>query len=277
MRLRFALGLPLLACAVLAAGERSEHKTFKLAAGSSLLVRTANSPITVKGWDKEEVVLDAEIHDTADRPVTVETREGAGRLEIEAVFPKTEWTSGWSGRGPSCAFRLMVPRRVEAELRTSNAPLSVSDLDGRLVFRTSNAPMTLVNLGGDVEARTSNAPLTARQVSADLRGGTSNGPLKLENVSGGLDFATSNASVTATGLDGRGRGIRLATSNGSMTVELGKAAGDLEARTSRHEKISFQRTGAEQVEIDKGTVKAKLPGSSQRIELKTSNGDIEIR
>ncbi len=276
MRLRLALGLPLLAAALLSAGERAEHKTFKLAAGSSLLVKTANSPVTVKGWDKDEVVLDAEIHDTEARPVKVEAREGAGRLEIEAVFPETG--GGWTfGRGPSCAFRLMVPRRIEAEVRTSNAPLTASDLDGRLVFRTSNAPMNLTNLGGDVEARTSNAPFTARQVAGDLRGSTSNAPLRLEAVTGGLDFSTSNGSVSATGLDGKGRGIRLATSNGGMTVDLGKAGGELEARTSRHETISFHRTGAEQVEIDKGTVRAKLPGSTQRIELKTSNGGIEIR
>lgn len=276
MRLRLALGLPLLAAFALVAGERTEHKTFRLAAGSSLMVKTANSPVTVKGWDKEEVALEAEIYDTEARPVKVETRETAGRLEVEAVFPQGDW--GWNlGRGPSCAFRLTVPRRIEAEVRTSNAPLTASDLNGRLVFRTSNAPMSLTSLGGDVEARTSNAPFTARQVSGDLRGSTSNASLKLEAVTGGVDFSTSNGSVSATGLDGQGRGIRLATSNGGMTVDLGKAGGELVAHTSRHEKISFHRSGAEQVEIDKGTVRAKLPGSTQRIELKTSNGGIEIR
>lgn len=276
MRLRLALGLPFLAALALAAGERTEHKTFKLAPGASLRVATANSPIAVKGWDRDEVVLDAEIHDSEARPVKVETRETPGRLEIEAVFPESQ--GGWTfGRGPSCAFRLSVPRRLEAEFRTSNAPLTAADLEGRLVFRTSNAPLSLSGLGGEVEARTSNAPFTARQVSADLRGSTSNAPLKLEAVTGALDLQTSNGSVTATGLDGRGKGIRLATSNGGMTVDLGGAGGELVARTSRHERISFHRTGAEQVEIDKGTVRAKLPGSTQRIELKTSNGGIEIR
>jgi hypothetical protein len=276
MRLRLALGLPLLAASLLAAGERTEHRTFKLAQGASLLVKTANSPVTVKGWDREEVVLDAEIYDTEARPVKVEAREGAGRLEIEAVFPSYE--GGWNlGRGPSCAFRLMVPRRLEAELRTSNAPLTASNLEGRLVFRTSNGPLSLTNLAGDVEARTSNAPLTAREVAGDLHGSTSNAPLKIESVTGGVDFSTSNGPVTARGLDGQGRGIRLTTSNGGMTVELGKAGGDLVARTSRNESISFHRTGAQQVEIEKGVVRAKLPGSAQRIELRTSNGGIEIR
>jgi DUF4097 and DUF4098 domain-containing protein YvlB len=101
--------------------------------------------------------------------------------------------------------------------------------------------------------------------------------VRLERVSGGLDFATSNAHLDASGLDGQGKGIRLHTSNGSMTVDLGTAKGELDARTSRHESISFHRSGAEAVEIDKGEVRAKLPGSAQRIELKTSNGGIEIR
>lgn len=277
MRPSLALGLSCLAAFSLVAGNRTENKSFKLASGASLTVKTANSPITVKGWDREEVALQAEIFDTEDRPVKVETRESAGRLEIEAVFTNA---AGWSwnmGRGPSCAFTLSVPRRLEAELRTSNAPLTVSNLNGKLLFRTSNAPMNLTSLGGDVEARTSNAPLVAREVAGDLRGSTSNAPLRLENVTGGLDCTTSNASVDAKGLDGQGKGIRLQTSNGSMAVDLGKAAGELTARTSRHDSISFHRSGAELVEIDKGQMRAKLPGSSQRIELKTSNGGIEIR
>jgi len=49
------------------------------------------------------------------------------------------------------------------------------------------------------------------------------------------------------------------------------------ARTRRHDSLRFHRSGAGQVEIDKGQMRAKLPGSTQRIELKTSNGGIEIR
>lgn len=275
MRPRLALGLSCLAALSLAAGNRTETKSFKLASGATLTVKTANSPITVKGWDREEVALQADIFDTEERPVKVETRESAGRLEIEAVFTRSE---GWTmGRGPSCAFQLSVPRRLEAAFRTSNAPLTVSDLSGKLVFNTSNAPMNLTALGGDIEARTSNAPFVARGIAGDLRGATSNAPLKLENVTGGLDFSTSNGSISAVNLDGQGKGIRLQTSNGSLTVDLGKATGELTARTSRHDSISFHRSGAEQVEIDKGQMRAKLPGSSQRIELKTSNGGIEIR
>jgi DUF4097 and DUF4098 domain-containing protein YvlB len=277
MRTSLALGLSCLATLVLAAGTRTEQKTLKLASGSQLAVKTANSPITVQGWDREEVALRADIYDTDERPVKLEVRERVGRLEVEAVFPDTDGWRLFSGRGPSCAFTLSVPKRLEAEFRTSNAPLTASELNGRLVFRTSNGPLKLTRVGGDIEARTSNAPVTVREVAGDLRGATSNGPVRLHGVSGGLDFATSNGPLDASGLDGQGKGIRLHTSNGSLTVDLGAAKGDLSARTSRHEAISFHRSGAEQVEIDKGVVRAKLPGSTQRIELKTSNGGIEIR
>jgi len=58
MRPSLALGLSCLAALSLAAGSRTERKSFKLASGASLTVRTANSPITVKGWDKERVDLE---------------------------------------------------------------------------------------------------------------------------------------------------------------------------------------------------------------------------
>lgn len=273
-----ALGLPALLLAVpLAAGTRHETRTLPLKAGSVLKVTTRNSSLEVRGWDREEVALEAEITESDSAPVRLDVRPSDGRLEIEAVFPDG-WTSGWFRRGPSCALSLRVPRRLEGAFQTSNARLDAQGLTGTLSFRTSNGRLVLEDLAGPVEARTSNASLRVHRLDGDLRGGTSNGSVELEQVSGGVDMSTSNASVHASRLDGQGKGIRLRTSNGGMEVELGKATGDIDAQTSRHEKVRVDRQGLELIDMHDGShVRLRAPGSSQTIELRTSNGGITLR
>jgi len=274
--LALAVGLSLLAGFPAEAHSRTETRTEALKAGGSLLVRTANSPISVQGWDREEVAVTAEIQDDASHPVKVEYRRREGRLEVEAVFP--EHSGGWFFHGgQSCAFKLQVPRKLLAELRTSNASVSARDLDGSLVVRTSNASVSLEELAGAIEARTSNGSVKAKNLKAGLRGSTSNASLRFENVQGAIDFQTSNGSVFASGLDGWGQGISLQTSNGQITAELGQATGQIDARTSHHEKVKVERQGLELVEMAKGHVRLKIPGREQAIELRTSNGSITIR
>lgn len=264
--------------ALLAAGTRTENRTEAFKPGGTLVVRTQNSPLSVQGWDREEVSLVAEIQDSPKYPVQLEVRKAEGRLEIEAVFPsRSGWSFGFS-EGNACAMTLKVPRRLIGQFRTSNARLEAKGLDGQLEFRTSNALLSLEELGGSVEAQTSNATVRAKKITAALKGSTSNGSLRFEQVEGPLVFSTSNASIQATGLDGQGQGIRLETSNGRIEVELGKATGSIRARTSRHEKVKVERQGIELVDMSSHSdIRLKAPGRDQEILLRTSNGGISIR
>ncbi len=265
----------LLLAPMLVAGSRQEHRNEPLKAGSVLVVATSNSPIRIEGWDKEEVSLDADIQEREKDDVKVEVTRSQGRLEIRAVFPHQ---SGWSffGNKQSCAFTLKVPRKLEGHFRTSNARIDASHLTGAQEFSTSNAKLILEDIQGNVEAHTSNATLQAHGITGDLHGGTSNGTLRLEQVSGGVEFSTSNASIDAKDLDGQGKGIRLSTSNGSITVGLGNAKGEVDAATSNGS-VKVERTGLELLEVHSHRARVKVAGSNQVIHLRTSNGSITIQ
>ena len=277
-----ALGLPALALILtlpLQAGTRQERHTLKLKSGGTLQVTTHNSDIQVSGWDKEEVSLVADIHDRENRPVVLKVLPGTGeRVEIEAVFPDHSWSSFHFGRGPSCHLTLQVPKRLVGSFKTSNSRIDARNTGGTLEFRTSNGRVELMGLSGDIEARTSNSKVIVHNLEGDFRGSTSNGSLELEGVTGGVDFSTSNGSIHASGLDGRGKGIKLRTSNGSVTVDLGKATGEIRARTSSHDKVKVERRGFELIDMNRGNdVRLRLPGSSQTIDLATRNGSITLR
>lgn len=263
----------------LQAGSRQERHTLKLKSGGTLVAATRNSAIRVTGWDREEVALVADISDSESRPVRLDIRPGAGdRVEVEAVFPENAWSGLHFSNGPSCELTLQVPQRLVGTFTTSNARVDARNLGGTLIFRTSNGRVELDHLKGDVEARTSNAKVTVRSLEGDLHGSTSNGGLDLEGVTGALDFTTSNGGIHASGLDGNGKGIRLKTSNGGLDVELGRAKGEIHARTSRHEKVKVDRPGLELVDMSRANdVRLRIPGGTQTIELSTSNGGITLR
>ena len=277
-----AFGLPVLALVLtlpLQAGSRQERHSLKLKSGGTLQVTTRNSEIQVTGWDKEEIALVADIHDSEKRPIQLRILPGSGdRVEIEALFPEGAWSQVSFGRGPGCDLTLQVPRRLVGTFRTSNARVDARQVGGTLDFRTSNGHLELTDLSGTVEAHTSNAKVQVRNLDGDLRGATSNGSLELEGITGALDFSTSNGGIRASHLDGKGKGIRLRTSNGGVDVELGKATGEVHARTSRHEKVKVEHQGMELVDMSQANdVRLRLPGANQVIDLATSNGSIVLR
>lgn len=276
MRAPMLLALSALLALPALAGTRTEQKSLPLKAGGTLTVSTANSPIRVEGWDREEVAVTAEIEDTPERPVRWEMRaEGAG-VAVEAHFPRAAWGIQ-VGRGPSCAFTVKVPRSVLGTFTTSNDTIAAGGFGGTLSFRTTNDGITLERLDGAVSVSTTNGAITARHLKASLKGSTTNDDLRLEDVQGGIELSTTNSEVVASELDGQGQGIALRTTNSDMTVDLGRATGELHARTSRHEAVRIQRKGVDLLESGRGELRVRIPGSPQRIDLTTTNGSITVR
>ena len=272
---RSAFSVLCLAAAPLLAGARTEQKSLHLAAGGRLTVSTRNSSIRVEGWDQDEVAVTAVIEDTEQRPVKWELREQDGGVAVEAIFPEQ---GGWHmGKSPSCAFTLKVPRKVMGAFTTTNDTIAAGGFGGTLAFQTTNDEVTLENLDGAVSVATTNGGITARHLHASLKGHTTNDAIHLDDVQGGVDLSTTNSDVVASGLDGWNQGIALRTTNGDLTVDLGKATGEVHARTSRHESVKVERKSVDLLESGDSETRVRVPGSAQAIELVTTNGTITIR
>lgn len=254
--------------------ERTETRREPLAAGSTLSVRSANGSIKVTSWDKEELDLVAEIKEREKDSVTLDLRRVSGGLEVEARLPKRAM-GNW-GESDGVNLILKVPRRLVGQFTTSNGRIEASGLEGAQTLTTSNGRIQVEDVKGDLTAHTSNARVSVKHLSGALRGATSNGSLELDQVSGGVDFATSNGSIRAEGLDGQGQGISLTTSNGGIQVGLGQAKGEIDALTSNGG-VQVERQGMELIETRKSAARLRIPGSSQMIRLRTSNGGITIR
>jgi hypothetical protein len=255
---------------------RTETRTEALAYGSKLWVRNRNGGIHVSGWDKEEVSLSADIRDSEQRRIELVVQRQGPDLDIEAQFQQPRLSLGLgSAPSPWCRMTLNVPRKLLGHFRTTNGPISVETVVGYVRCETINGDITLGAIAGEVLAETTNGNIEAHGLHARISGGTANGRILLEDVDGQVKMETTNGFITARNLDGWGEGISLASTNGAIDLELGRATGDLLAENA-HGSIRVRVAGAQVLELGKHRVHVRVPGRNQKIVLGTTNGSIQV-
>jgi DUF4097 and DUF4098 domain-containing protein YvlB len=210
-----------------------------------------------------------------------------GRIEARRVDNEVDLTTT---NGPITVDEI----GAKARLTTSNGRISANSVKGDVIARSTNGGINAIDVAGDADLRTSNGRIVARgikgkaevftsnaaiiaeNIESDLTGRSSNGGIEVQKALGAIDLATTNGAIKAGSLDGKGRGIRLATSNGSIDVALGQAKGALEATNNRERSVAVEIPNVQPTHQG-NTTKAKIGASDQPIVLKTSNGRITVR
>jgi DUF4097 and DUF4098 domain-containing protein YvlB len=256
-------------------GARTERRTERLTQGSKLWVRNRNGDIRVTGWDRDEVVLTAQIRDSERRRVELVLQHKGPDLDIEAVFQQPSWSFGVYV-SPRCELILQVPQRLQGHFRTTNGTVAVEHLDGYARCEATNGSILVNHIRGEVHVDTTNGPIEARSLNARIKGSTTNGRILLEDIEGGVRLETTNGTIRARNLDGWGEGIRLDSTNGTIDVELGRATGDLVAENSNGS-MDIKIPGAQVIQLTKHSAHVKVPGRTQAIRLETTNGNIRVK
>jgi DUF4097 and DUF4098 domain-containing protein YvlB len=217
-----------------------EIKEQTIPAGGAISVdgRT-NGGISVKGWNRGEILVRAKIEtrgatqaeaDQLAQQVRIET---AG-LNIHAEGPETRDDYQWY-----VSFEILVPSRSDLTLKAHNGGLSIVDVSGRIQFTTTNGGVSLGNVGGSVTGNTTNGgvhiELTgARWEGENLDVRTTNGGVNLivpENYSAHLETSTTNGNVKSefplnVPLNDRGKMPK------DISVDLGSGGATIRAVTT---------------------------------------------
>jgi DUF4097 and DUF4098 domain-containing protein YvlB len=201
-----------------------------------------NGGVTVKGWDKSEVLMRAKLQAWA--PSADRARSLAGQIriqtsggEIRAEGPENNEDSGWA-----VSYEIFVPHRTDLALKAHNGGIRIADVSGDIGFETLNGGVTLSQLGGTVKGKTTNGGLRvelhgARWEGNELNVSTQNGGVSMQipdNYSAQLETGTVNGGmsidlpITVRGKIGReisttlGSGgplIRAYTTNGGISIK----------------------------------------------------------
>jgi hypothetical protein len=178
---------------------RSETRTLSKAEAPVLKVHPhANGGTQVVGWDQNNYSV------TACKAVA--PGEDAERMLSQitmSIENGTVSTRGPSGEGDDWTVYLLIraPKSAAIELETTNGPISLYDVNGKLTAHAHNGPISLHNFSGDAEVTAQNGPISMEGSSGNVRIRTENGPINVDlkgtSWSGsGLSADAQNGPVT---------------------------------------------------------------------------------
>jgi DUF4097 and DUF4098 domain-containing protein YvlB len=214
------------------------------AAGASSVDGRQNGGVSVKGWDRNEILARTRIQTAA--PTQAEADALAQQITIQTAGAKI-FANGPENRRDyywSVSYEVFVPRRSDLSLTAHNGGIAISDVQGKLDFTTSNGGVALRRVGGTVHGGTTNGGLSI-ELSGDHWDGeemdvkTTNGGISMslpENYSAHLETGTVNGNLSidfpvtvqgritrelAVNLGSGGPTIRAMTTNGGVRLKRG--------------------------------------------------------
>ena len=182
-----------------------------------------NGGISLKGWDRNEVLVRAQVNTTAE--TDAEARDLARQVNVQTAGAqiRADGPSGDRNRHWSVSYEVFVPTNSSASLQTVNGGINVNDVTGNLEFKAVNGGVNLKRVGGNIQGRTTNGGLNI-ELAGDRWTGN------------GMDVTTTNGGITLKVPQNFSAHLDAETSNGGIHSDLplqtGPAGGRVERRVS---------------------------------------------
>lgn len=147
---------------------------------------TPNGGITVRGWDRKEILVRAQVQAVARTDAEAKALLGQVNVstsagKVRAIGP-TNLRESWF----AVSYEVFVPHQIDLAMETVNGGLAISDVGGQIRYKTVNGGVAM------------------KRVAGDVKGGT---------VNGGVD-------IEVTGDRWQGQGLEASTTNGGVTLSL---------------------------------------------------------
>ncbi len=228
-----------------------EIKEQTLPAGGAITVDgKTNGGISIKGWERNEILVRSKIETRAPTQAEAEQLAQQVRIETAALNIRAEGPEPRDEYQWYVSYEIFVPRKSDLSLAAHNGGISITDVNGRIDFKTTNGGVNLVRVGGNVQGNTTNGGVNvvlagARWDGEELNIKTTNGGVNLllpDNYSAHLETGTVNGNVSfgfpvnvtltergripkdvSVDLGAGGPTVRATTTNGG--VRVGRASG----------------------------------------------------
>jgi len=194
-------------------------QTIKFTLNGNLKVENKNGKISIEGWDKSEVYIEAEKRVNAEsdedaaeimKQLKIEIEKNGDEISIYTQYPF--WNDGfWGGIfgkeiSAGVNYKIFVPKNCNVNAKSTNGALYIFEINGETELSTTNGKINAKSLKGYVNAR------------------TTNGSLKIEleqvNKNKEMEFITTNGSVTLYLPESINCNILAKTTNGSIRTDF---------------------------------------------------------
>ena len=176
------------------------HRTVALTATGRVSLDNVNGAVTITGWDKNEVQIDA-VKKARDQQ-----RLGEAKIEVEtssdSVHIRTRYPEGHSNNNPATVtYELHVPRNAQLDgINLVNGSLTITQCSGDVKASLVNGASTIHDLSGRIELSSVNGAVKAYYKSlANVK------EIHLKSVNGSVQLglpASPNANVSVSTVNG---------------------------------------------------------------------------
>ena len=239
-----------------------EERTVTKTEAPTLRVRPhRNGGVQVQGWDKDTYSVTsckfASNEDGSAQRILAQMTLSVQNGEVS--------TNGPSDDGDWTVYLLIrAPKASTIDLETSNGPLSLYSVDGKLTAHATNGPITLRDFSGDADVRAANGPITISGSSGNVRIHTENGPI----------------SINLKGTTWDGTGLTADAQNGPLTLSVPsdyKSSFSVESRNYSPMSCHASICDNARKTWDDNNRRIEVGGSPAMIRLSTVNGPVSIQ
>jgi DUF4097 and DUF4098 domain-containing protein YvlB len=251
-----------LVCVFLSAEDRSKWE-FKSSSGKSLEVDMSTQyDITVTGWDKDMIVVEADIETQDEEEESIHFNHSNGNLKI---------SSGFMDNGGS-ELHIRVPKIFDLDLETMGGDVRIENIEGTIEGKTMGGDLEFFSLKGTIEFLTMGGDVEVHQslISGVLK--TMGGDLEFDDVSGTLKGETMGGDVSFLGskkdASGKNAGeLNLSTMGGDIDVSsapfgvsVNTMGGDIDIKSAGKFVKATTMGGDVNIDAIDGAIKASTMG-----------------
>ena len=209
--------------------------------------------VSVTGVKRVESHSEADALDQLDR-LDVEVTTNTDGFAVETDQPRNT-----DGRNFIVNYTVVLPAGMELRAETTNGEVLVEEMRNLVVAETTNGAVSLCGVTGDAVLETTNGNIFLSEFRGSVWAGTTNG-----GVNGDVVLPENGE-------------CRLSTTNGNIDLDLpAGTSAEFSARLSNGD-ISVSGLTLTDLETSRRTVTGTLNGGGGVIDLRTTNGNIDVR
>ncbi len=190
-----------------------------------------NGGVSVKGWDRSDVLVRMKVEASADTDSEAKAIASQIRANVSAGRISADGPQQGSGRNWSVSFEVFTPHRSNLELTAMNGGIHLADLSGTIHFNTKNGGVHIARLAGDVKGETVNGG-----VHIELAGNRWDGQ--------GLDVKSTNGGVHMSVPANYSAQLETSTENGGIHSDFASPTEATARQRDHHIKSNLGSGGA---------------------------------
>ena len=168
-----------------------ETRTFTVSGTPRVSITTFDGPVTVRGWDKQEVSYTATKHAHTDeslKQITIQAQQLGQTISVNA-----EPGSEHSG---SVHLEVYVPRRSSIHVSSGDGALNLDGVSGDITLRSGDGPIEVANGGGQLQLNTGDGLIKVIKFEGQLDARTGDGQIDLDGNFDALSARTGDGTIS---------------------------------------------------------------------------------